>query len=87
MGFRYPDISYTSAALVQNESVRINEAPLFLYTCTCVCNMNKYTPIVVSKGTAWENWTCLGAIASCIPVLFFIKENYNRLEVDEIKKI
>ncbi|XP_048777520.1 solute carrier family 49 member 4-like isoform X2 [Ostrea edulis] len=36
-------------------------------------------------GTAWENWACLGAIASCIPVLFLIKENYNRLEVDEIK--
>ncbi|XP_061164418.1 solute carrier family 49 member 4 homolog [Saccostrea echinata] len=36
-------------------------------------------------GTAWANWACLGAIVSCIPVLFLIKENYNRLEVDEIK--
>lgn len=37
-------------------------------------------------GTAWENWACLGAIGSCIPVLLLIKENYNRLEVDEIKR-
>ncbi|XP_052721868.1 solute carrier family 49 member 4 homolog isoform X1 [Crassostrea angulata] len=43
--------------------------------------------MIPNIGTAWENWTCLGAIASCIPVLFFIKENYNRLEVDEIKKV
>ncbi|VDI11899.1 MFS transporter, FLVCR family, disrupted in renal carcinoma protein 2 [Mytilus galloprovincialis] len=34
-------------------------------------------------GTEWENWCLLGAIAACIPVLVFLKENYNRLEIDE----
>ena len=40
---------------------------------------------VYISGTAWSNWCLLGAIVSCIPVLGFLKERYNRLEVDEIQ--
>ena len=31
----------------------------------------------------WENWSLLGGIFVCVPVLLMLKENYNRLTVDE----
>ena len=31
----------------------------------------------------WENWALLGAIFVCVPVLMLLKENYNRLTIDE----
>ena len=34
----------------------------------------------------WENWAVLGAIFICVPVLLLLKENYNRLTVDESSK-
>lgn len=37
-------------------------------------------------GTMWENWAVLGAIFICVPVLLLLKENYNRLTVDESSK-
>ncbi|XP_078324118.1 solute carrier family 49 member 4 homolog isoform X2 [Crassostrea virginica] len=59
------------------------------FVLTLVNNIGGLLFLLISMiphlGTAWENWACLGAIVSCIPVLFLIKENYNRLEVDEIK--
>ncbi|CAC5362491.1 DIRC2 [Mytilus coruscus] len=39
--------------------------------------------MVPNIGSEWENWCLIGAIASCIPVLAFLKERYNRLEIDE----
>ena len=34
----------------------------------------------------WENWALLGAIFVCVPILLFLKEDYNRLNVDESSK-
>ena len=34
----------------------------------------------------WENWSLLGAIFVCVPILLLLKENYNRLTVDESSK-
>ncbi|KAL3831880.1 hypothetical protein ACJMK2_023577 [Sinanodonta woodiana] len=39
--------------------------------------------MIPNIGTMWENWCLLGAIVFCLPVLFFLRDNYNRLEVDE----
>ncbi|KAK7093171.1 solute carrier family 49 member 4 homolog [Littorina saxatilis] len=36
-----------------------------------------------SIGTEWMNWTLVGSCAVCVPLLFFMKANYNRLELDE----
>ncbi|KAF6036659.1 hypothetical protein EB796_005052 [Bugula neritina] len=32
--------------------------------------------------TEWMTWSCLGACVLTIPMLFFMKENYNRLDID-----
>ena len=29
------------------------------------------------------NWTLFGASVVCVPLLFFMKEHYNRLDLDE----
>ncbi|KAK3589570.1 hypothetical protein CHS0354_043025 [Potamilus streckersoni] len=39
--------------------------------------------MIPNIGTMWENWCLLGSIVFCLPVLFFLRDNYNRLEVDE----
>ncbi|KAL3831878.1 hypothetical protein ACJMK2_023575 [Sinanodonta woodiana] len=39
--------------------------------------------MIPNIGTMWENWCLLGAIVFCLPVLFFLRDNYNRLKVDE----
>lgn len=31
----------------------------------------------------WTNWTIVGASGVCLPLLFLMKEQYNRLEIDE----
>ncbi|XP_046357431.2 solute carrier family 49 member 4-like isoform X1 [Haliotis rufescens] len=36
-----------------------------------------------SIGTMWMNWTIIGVIGVCVPVLFLLKDTYNRLELDE----
>lgn len=35
-------------------------------------------------GTMWENWCLIGAIFICLPVLFLLKERYNRLDIDMV---
>ncbi|XP_052103188.1 solute carrier family 49 member 4-like [Mytilus californianus] len=40
--------------------------------------------MIPNIGTKWATWCMMGCIVSCIPVLAFLKERYNRLEVDEI---
>ncbi|KAL3831879.1 hypothetical protein ACJMK2_023576 [Sinanodonta woodiana] len=39
--------------------------------------------MIPNIGTMWENWCLLGSIVFCLPVLFFLRDNYNRLKVDE----
>lgn len=34
-------------------------------------------------GTMWMNWMAVGSCAVCIPLLMFLKEQYNRLDLDE----
>ncbi|CAL1545971.1 unnamed protein product [Lymnaea stagnalis] len=34
-------------------------------------------------GTMWTNWTAIGSIAVCIPLIIMLKGRFNRLEVDE----
>ena len=34
-------------------------------------------------GTLWMNWVMVGASAVGIPLLFLMKEQYNRLDLDE----
>ena len=34
-------------------------------------------------GTMWENWALIGAIYVCVPVILLLRENYNRLTIDE----
>ncbi|PVD36115.1 hypothetical protein C0Q70_03088 [Pomacea canaliculata] len=35
-------------------------------------------------GTMWTNWTMVGTIGICIPMILAMKESYNRLDVDEV---
>ena len=32
----------------------------------------------------WMNWTMIGSIVVCIPILFLYKESYNRLDLDTV---
>lgn len=32
----------------------------------------------------WTNWTMVGTIGICIPMILAMKESYNRLDVDEV---
>lgn len=48
---------------------------------TSLCNC-----FVLFIGTMWENWALLGSIFVCVPVLLLLRENYNRLTVDESSK-
>ncbi|KAK7495629.1 hypothetical protein BaRGS_00013076 [Batillaria attramentaria] len=34
-------------------------------------------------GSSWTNWTIVGASGICLPLLLLMKEQYNRLEIDE----
>ncbi|CAL1534450.1 unnamed protein product [Lymnaea stagnalis] len=39
-------------------------------------------------GTMWMNWTAIGSIVVCIPLIMALKGRFNRLEVDEgLKKL
>ena len=42
-----------------------------------------FKALICVTGTMWENWSLLGGIFVCVPVLLMLKENYNRLTVDE----
>ncbi|XP_063413820.1 solute carrier family 49 member 4-like isoform X2 [Mytilus trossulus] len=54
----------------------------------CGCNVSGVIFLAIQMipniGTKWATWCMMGCIVSCIPVLAFLKERYNRLEVDEI---
>ncbi|XP_025082550.1 disrupted in renal carcinoma protein 2 homolog [Pomacea canaliculata] len=39
--------------------------------------------MIPNIGTMWTNWTQIGAVACCLPLLLALRERYNRLEVDE----
>lgn len=39
--------------------------------------------MVPNIGTTWENWVLLGSIVVSLPVLLVMKDNYNRLNMDE----
>lgn len=43
----------------------------------------KKSLLFFNSGTMWENWALLGSIFVCVPALMLLKENYNRLTVDE----
>ena len=42
--------------------------------CVCVC-----------AGSLWTSWAIVGTSGVCIPLLLLLKEQYNRLEVDEVR--
>lgn len=31
----------------------------------------------------WMNWALIGSVGICLPLLLFMKEQYNRMEIDE----
>lgn len=39
--------------------------------------------MVPDIGSSWTNWTIVGASGICLPLLFLMKEQYNRLQIDE----
>jgi len=39
--------------------------------------------MIPNIGETWMNWTLLGAIAVCLPLCYFTKEIYGRLDIDE----
>ncbi|KAK3589572.1 hypothetical protein CHS0354_043026 [Potamilus streckersoni] len=39
--------------------------------------------MIPNIGTMWQNWCLLGSIVLCLPVLLFLRDRFNRLEVDE----
>ena len=39
--------------------------------------------LMIFPGTLWMNWTLVGSIAVCIPIILFHRDNYTRLDVDE----
>lgn len=39
--------------------------------------------MVPNIGTLWTNWMIVGTSGVCLPLLFLLKEKYNRLEIDE----
>jgi hypothetical protein len=36
------------------------------------------------SGTVWTNWMIVGTSGVCLPLLLLVKEQYNRLTVDEL---
>lgn len=39
--------------------------------------------LVTVLGHSWTNWMLVGTSGICLPLLFLMKEKYNRLEIDE----
>ncbi|XP_070174311.1 solute carrier family 49 member 4-like [Littorina saxatilis] len=55
---------------------------------TTICNIGGllflFVEMIPNIGYLWMNWTLVGALGLCLPMWVFLKENYNRLAVDEI---
>lgn len=39
--------------------------------------------MIPNLSSSWTNWTLVGACAVCLPLLLLMKEQYNRLDIDE----